>query len=413
MALAGRSHWRFNVDTWRFLIYWGLVSFAYFGVQGVLLNLYLRRLGYGPGFIGPFLAAGQLAWAVAALLAVPLGRRIGLRRSMLAGVALLALGISLLLCVEWLPPAWWPLWLYAFWIVVWIGAAPTTVSASPYLMAVAGEETHGRAFSVQQALIAFMAFAGALLAGALAGLLTRWLALPADDPAPYRLALCLAPAAYLLAAVAVFRVREVFPPPQPAAGAAGAARPWGFFIFFGVVAFLLTAAESGVRAMYNLYLDTDLGVAAGQIGAIYGVAQLLAVLAALATPLLLNRWGTGRTLSITALVMAACIFPLAAIPTLAAATLGYAGVAMLANMNAPARRLFSQQEVAPAWQITTSAIGTMMVALGWAASAAVGGYVIEVMGFSANFYLCAALAAVAALLLWGYVRRAPKPAATP
>jgi MFS family permease len=307
--------------------------------------------------------------------------------------------------VEWLPRAWWPVWLYLWWSVLWIGAAPHTVNAAPYVMGVADEETRGSAFSAQQAAIALMAFAGAMSAGWLAGQLAGWLDVPADDPAPYRLALCLAPVAYLLAAVVIAGAREVFPARQPAVDAPGARRPWGFFVFFGVVVFLLTAAENGVRAMYNLYLDTDLLVAAGTIGATYGVAQLLGVLAALATPLLLNRWGTGYTLSATALVMAACIMPIAAIPTLVAAALGYAGVAMLANMNGPARRLFSQQEVAPAWQITTAAIGTMTLALGWAASAALSGYLIEAAGFSANFYLCAGLAALAALLLWVYVRR--------
>lgn len=406
MALTHRTRWRFNADIWRFLIYWGLVSFGYFGVQGVLLNLYLRRLGYGPGFIGPFLATGQLVWAVAALLSIPLARRIGLRRAMVAGVILITLGISLLLCVEWLPRAWWSVWLYLWWSVLWIGAAPHTVNAAPYVMGVADEETRGSAFSAQQAAIALMAFAGAVLAGLLASALTRRLNLPADDPAPYRLALCLAPIAYLLAAVVIAGAREVFPAPQPVVDAPGARRPWGFFVFFGVVVFLLTAAENGVRAMYNLYLDTDLGITSSMIGATYGVAQLLAVLAALATPLLLNRWGTGYTLSATALVMAVCIVPIAAIPTLIAAALGYAGVAMLANMNGPARRLFSQQEVAPAWQITTAAIGTMTLALGWAASAALSGYVIETAGFSFSFYLSAGLALAAGLLFWIYTRHA-------
>jgi hypothetical protein len=58
------SYWRvvrgFNRDIWLVLVTWALVAFAYFGIQGVLLNLYLLRLGYGPKFIGLLIGSGQL-----------------------------------------------------------------------------------------------------------------------------------------------------------------------------------------------------------------------------------------------------------------------------------------------------------------------------------------------------------------
>ena len=42
----------FNRNIWLYLLAWGLVAFGYMGVQGVLLNLYLLRLGYEVEFIG-------------------------------------------------------------------------------------------------------------------------------------------------------------------------------------------------------------------------------------------------------------------------------------------------------------------------------------------------------------------------
>src|SRR5580765_7290642 len=104
-----------------FLIVWGLIAFAYFGVQGVLLNLYLLRLGFDTPFIGSLIASGQLAWALAALPAGAIGKRVGLRAALMVGNALVALGVALVLLVERLPQSEWTVWLYLGWILSWIG----------------------------------------------------------------------------------------------------------------------------------------------------------------------------------------------------------------------------------------------------------------------------------------------------
>ena len=77
-------------------------------------------------------------------------------------------------------------------------------------------------------------------------------------------------------------------------------------------------------------------------------------------------------------------------------------------VNGPARNIFSQEIVLPRWRTTTSAIGTIGLALGWASTAAVGGYMIARAGFSGLFFLGAVLAFVAAILLLGYVRSRSK-----
>ena len=51
MVSDWRILWTFNRSIWRYLIVWALLGFGYFGIQGVLLNLYLIRLGFGAAFI--------------------------------------------------------------------------------------------------------------------------------------------------------------------------------------------------------------------------------------------------------------------------------------------------------------------------------------------------------------------------
>ena len=64
-----------------FLLYmggWAVTAFAYFGILGVLFNLFLLRLGFGAEFIGVLTGSGQLAWALCALPAGLYVRRFGL-----------------------------------------------------------------------------------------------------------------------------------------------------------------------------------------------------------------------------------------------------------------------------------------------------------------------------------------------
>src|SRR5215510_9490930 len=150
------SDWRilqsFNGSIRRYLIVWALISFSYFGVQSVLLNLYLLRLGFGPAFIGMLAASGQLIWAVAALPAGVLGRRVGLRTALVAGSAVLALAMGALLLVEALPRPLWTVWLFGSWALLWVGAALTTVNSVPYLMHVSSAEQRNYAFVAQGAV---------------------------------------------------------------------------------------------------------------------------------------------------------------------------------------------------------------------------------------------------------------------
>ena len=119
------SDWRvlftFNRNIRLFLLAWALVAFAYFGIQGVLLNLYLLRLGFDTQFIGSLIASGQIVWALAALPAGMVGQRIGLRGALITGSILNMFGNGFLLMVEWLPSNALVAGLYFAWIMAWLG----------------------------------------------------------------------------------------------------------------------------------------------------------------------------------------------------------------------------------------------------------------------------------------------------
>jgi MFS family permease len=399
--LAVFRDWRFNRDVWLFLAAWALIAFGYFGVQAVLLNLYLLRLGFDTQFIGKLIAAGQLVWALAALPAGALGRRMGLRSSLIAGSACAGLGVGLLLLVEQLPKAGWTAWLYFGWILSWAGAALLTVNSIPYLLQASTAGERNQAFAAQGAVMALMGFAGSLAAGFLPGVFAAWLGRSLDQPAPYWYPLWLVVLAHFLCVAAWVGARPVTAA-ESSEPTEAASAPLGLFVFFGLVVFLQTAGEGAVRAFFNVYLDAALHLPTAQIGAIFAVGQLLPVFMALVTPRLLNRWGSTLVQAWSSAGAGLASVPLAAFQHWAPAALGFVGWMSMLAINAPGRSIFSQEIVPARWRATTAAIATVGMGLGWAGTAAVGGYLVQQVGFNGLFWLSALVAFASAVLLWGF-----------
>jgi MFS family permease len=368
----------------------------------VLLNLYLLRLGFGLEFIGWLIASGQIIWAVVALPAAAIGRRLGLRGTVIVAQVLLALGMGLFLLVEALPRPIWEFWLVGCWAVMWIGAALQSVNSTPYLMQVSTLEQRNHAFTFQGAVLAVMGFAGSLAAGQLPGLFAARLGVSLDLPAAYRLSLALALPLYTAGSLLWIMARPTPPPAQTEA--ASGVKPWALFLFLGLVAFLATASEGSVRAFFNVYLDDNLRVPIARIGTIFGVGQILPLLAVLVTPYLLNRWGAASTLGLATAGIGLAMLPLAGLAHWAPAAAGFAAMLTMATIGTTARTVFSQEMVPERWRTTTAAISTMGLATGWATTAAAGGYVIGLAGYRGLFLLNAGFAFGAAALMARYVR---------
>jgi hypothetical protein len=390
----------FNRDIWLATGSWAASAFAYFGVQGVLLNLYLVRLGFSLEFIGVLIGAGQVVWALAALPAGALGRRVGLRASLALAHGVMALGIALFLLVESLPRPLWEAWLFGTWMLLWVGAALQAVNATPYLTHVTSPPERGHAFSAQSAVLVVMGFAGSLAAGVLPGLIVAQWGGSLDQPGPYRAALWLAPPLYALGIVFRLASRPVAAPAEPAeARSASAALPLGLFGLIGLIAFFQTASEGAVRAFFNVYLDTALKVPVAQIGTILGIGQGLSLAAVLYMPQMLARLGTRRTMLRSTLVLALAILPLALWRHWLPATAAFIVIMATAALNANGRQLLSQEIVPPRLYGTSAAVITIGLGAGWAATAALGGYAVGLIGFGGLFGVTAGVASTAALLL--------------
>lgn len=400
----------FSRDVRLFLVTSFLIGFTIFGgIYTVLLNLYLLRLGYGPEFIGVVNAAGLLGLALFSLPAGAAGTRWGSRRTMIAGLALAAVGNTLLPLAEFVPVEVRPGWLLATNLTGSLGLTFYIVNINPFLMRVTGAEERNHVFSVQAALWPLAGFMGSLVAGVLPRFFGAALNVSVDHPLPYRYPLLIAGLLLGTGVAAMLKTREPSNVDRQASTTERGAMPVGIIALFGMIVLLTVAGEGLTRTFFNVYLDDGLHAPTGRIGALAALGQLAAVPAALAMPLLAARWGRARTYLLASLGLALSLVPLALAPHWGAAGLGFMGVVALASISRPAIMIYQMEMVAQGWRVAIASAGTTAVGLSWALMAIGGGYLIPVLGYRAVFAIGAMLSGAGACLFWvGFMRGRPR-----
>jgi MFS family permease len=394
-----------------------IIGFAVLGVHAVLLNLYLLRLGLGPEFIGLVIAAGQFVYSIFCLLGGMLGVRWGSRKVMILGVATLFVGLGSLPLVEFVPAAWARGWLLVTYALMRLGAALYLVNGVSFLSGATGPAERNHAFSMQAAAQSLLAFAGSLVGGLLPALWAHLLDLTVDGPEPYRYSLLLA--CLLLAPIGPLllttRTDAVDRPtvrmgrsenaPREQDTAKGGAAPVGLILLLSLVVFLRCAARGTVNAFANIYLDAGLGVPTAQIGALNAAGQLAAALSALTMPVLASRWGQRRTVVRGTLGMALILLPLATIRHWAAASTSFVGITLLTSITSPAITVYAQEAVSPAWRAAMSGATNMAAGMGFASTAALGGYLVVALDYQSIFWVGVTMAALGAVLFGIWVPR--------
>ena len=380
------------------------IGFAYFGIAMVIFNLFLLRLGYGLALIGQVNGVGQLCWALMAIPASLIGRRFGLRRIMVGGSLLITFGYILFLLISRLPTDIRVTWLFATTILIWVGAALITVNGLPFISSVTRMEERSHALAVTNAASSLTAILGSLTAGFMPGWVASLTHTSLAEAYPYQLTFWFTPLFFALAAYFYGRMIPSEQEESAKENRQAAPVPMWIFLFFGVVIFLQTASEGGLRAFFNVYLDADLGVSIAQIGTLFGIAGLLPILGALVMPLLVARLGSVKSFAVVALAMAAALVLVGAFPYPLAAALGFILFNMLGSLIGSIRGVLSQEIVAPRWRGATSAILILGLALGWASMALLGGAIIGVVDFRGLMYISALSGIFSVILVIGYLR---------
>ena len=370
----------------------------------MLNNIYLLRLGYEAEFIGLVNAAGELSFAVFGLPAGMLGARLNSRRMLIIGMAL-GVGFSLLLpAAEYVPVALRSAWILLAFVLSSLGFALYFVGGNPFLMQRTTAHERNHVYAIQSALWPLAGFAGSVVGGLLPAFFAQSLGVSLAGPVPYRYPLLISAAILGLAVVALLLTRPVDADPTPAAPPVTArhARPSTLVLMLALMTAFMVAGEGAARFFFNVYLDDGLRVPTSQVGLLSGLAQLVAVPAALVTPVLVLRWGNRAIGIAAALGTAAALVPMALLRHPAGVGAGFMGVMAMASIRRPAMLVFAMELVPPAWHAQMSGANTMAVGLSWFGIALLGGYLIVAFGYASVFLVSALLTAAGAVAYWLY-----------
>ena len=393
----------FSRDVRLYLVTFAVNGMVEEGIWAVLLNLYLLRLGYDPGFIGLVNALATLSFIICSLPAGLLVTRWGSRRAMVLGIALLIAGYGLLSVAAWIPTAGRQGWLLGTTALRSTGLALFWVSSTPFLVSATGPDERTHAFSVLMALTPLAGFAGSLMGGVLPAALATGLRLPPDDPAPYGLSLLLGALLLAPGLLAVLATREVRDEPiEHPANNSGPA-PYGPIVLIALIVALANAANVGM-VFFNVYLDDAFRTSTAAIGAISAGAQLLSVPTALAIPLLVARWGHRKTVVLGALGNALSAVLMAFVPSWGGASVGFTGLWVMSSIWWAPMQVHSQRIVSPSRRGMMSGAVLMASGVSIFALSLGGGHIITNHGYAPLFMLGAGLGATGALLFWASTR---------
>jgi len=398
----------FSRDARLLLATQALASISYIGIYLVLFNLYLVRLGYDTGFIGWINGVSFLCFALFSLPAGMMGARQGVRWAAVVGLLVAGIGLVLTPLAEFVPMVWQAHWLVITYILAWLGAALYTVNFIPFLVGVTDAETRNHVFAFAAAGVPAGAFVGSLLGGLLPGWFAGLLAIAPDCVTVYRHSLWLGALLFLLTAPLLFLTRPLAQEAQKNTEEEAAPAPYGFMVLMALVIVLRLASESAGKAFFTVYLDTNLHVPTASIGAIVAIGQLLAIPAALFTPILLSRWGRPRTILGSLLGITICLLPLALIPLWSVATLAYIALMVFSLIAQPALNVYTQEMTPKRWRATMAGAVTMAGGIGQAVMSMGGGYLIAGVGYGAFYWLGALLGVFSALFFAGYLYRSAR-----
>ncbi|MFK7804874.1 MAG: MFS transporter [Anaerolineae bacterium] len=392
---------QFKKDLRLFYLATAMQGFIFFGIYSLLLNLYLLRLGYGPKFIGTVNGVAPLVLAVGSLPAGLLSRRIGSRKGLIIGYFGIAIGFGLLPLSGFLltDPAIQEAWIVGSYALAWLFAALLIVNYGPFIMEQTAEDERNHAFAIQSALFPVAGFVGSLAGGLLPGFFAQIANTTLDFPLPYRNALLLAAALYLIPTFIITRTAELNRKETDSNEQikSRTKAPIRLMVIIAFISLLLVTGDWTIQLYLNVYLDTVLKVPTALIGSLLGAGRLLGLTAFL-SPIVMGRFGHKKTLLWASIVSSLTFLPLILIGHWVAAGVSFMALIAVASILNPTYNRFSQSIVEPEWRTTIASVMSMSTGIAIAITAFEGSMLITRFGYQTLFITGALL-----MLLGGIV----------
>jgi MFS family permease len=382
-----------------------LVSIAFgaaYGLYWADFNLYLEAIGADLPTIGLIMASSQLAGVAVTLPVGSLAATFGCRRVMVGGLALVALGSSLLL-VPSLP--------FLFVGVVGIGAGAQALLAVEvaYVADHTSDGERNEYFSLLQAV----GFLTTMLAMIIGGFTAPFLAslLPLGTSAgPYRILLLAVAVLSVLSALVAFALSDDRKPHE-----VHHARRFGLvvrdktlFIKLLLPGFLAAVGSGQIIPFLNVFIHDKFHLELTAINAMLGITSLGTVVAVLLQPALAKRFGRIRSIVLVQAASIPLLVVLGFSPMLWTVMIALVVRDALMNAGAPLFDAYAMSRISQAERATLSAALSFVFAAGWTIAPVYFSFLQASFGsqngYAAAFVTITILYTMATGLLWLWFR---------
>ncbi len=379
-----------------------------FGLNSVVLGLYLAELGLSPAAVGAILAAALVGTMLLTVVIAVGGDRIGRRRLLVIGSLLMLLAAAIpLVGAD-------PIILVLIGLTGMVGITSSETTGlhavdQAVLPSTVDDRRRTSAFAAY-GVVAFISTAvGSLTVGPFVALGEALGLSGADRYAP---AFFVYAAAGVVSTIAVLRLDDAAESSSTQPTRFGLVRSGGIVARLSAL-FALDSFAGGlvVQSFLAYWFAARLGFEPATVGSLFAVGSVLSAASLPIAARLAGRFGLIRTMVFTHIPASVLLIAMALTPpSLAALVAGlYLGRALLASMDVPTRQSYAMAVVDPAERTATAGITTLARSAAQSAAPLVAGTILVPMGLGAPLIVAGLLKITYDLALFGAFRALPTP----
>ncbi|RKX29117.1 MAG: hypothetical protein DRP47_02515 [Candidatus Zixiibacteriota bacterium] len=369
-----------------------------FQVFQLLLNLYLKELGFPESEIGLVGSARAVGMTTIAIPAAILLSRIRLKPILIVSItlfAILSVGVVTSDMLE---------LIIGFAILSGMAFSFYRVAGGPFFMRNSGKKERTHVFSFSFGVMILAGMVGSLGAGNLAAFLGEQ---SGDILLGYRYTLYSGILISLLALVPFMLIKSAKPSPEERSLSLSREQfklRGGFYFKIGFVNFLVGMGAGLVIPFLNLYFQDRFNQPANSIGMFYFLVQCAMLVGSLSGPILARRFGLVRTIVITQLASIPFLLILSYTYVLPLAVSAFVIRGGLMNLGGPIVVNLGMELSDKKEQGLVNALIMVAWTSSWMVSSAVGGTLIEQYGYTFTMNITIILYVVSSLIFYLFFR---------
>ena len=358
----------------------------------LLMNLYLKDLGYGESFIGRTLSFAAIGAVFAALPSAYLAARFHIKPILIGSTLLMALSFYVMGHVG------SSALILAAALAFGFSSNVRSIISAPFIMRNSGERERMLVFTANYSLWMTAAIIGSYLGGWLHDYFKIYFAASVAaaelEIYAYRYAMLVTSLLGLTAIIPFLLIRTKAPHPEEVSRAFSPKilkANWRLLFKLNLPYMLLGMGAGLIIPFLNLYFRERFGLDAARIGAYFSILSVVMLCAVMLVPFLKRRLGFINTVLLTELLSIPFMLMLCLTTDLKVAFWAFLLRGALMNMGSPVSTGFMMEAVPSEMHGIVNSFTSMSWTVSSAISTQIGGEIIEKSGFETSFYWAIAL----------------------